>query len=105
MSVGKEEIIQRFGYHASTDESRAKHEQVRDLFIGFCLALDELLPDGRAKMLAFTALQETSMWTNFGIASDTPVVYPNPADEFDVRKLINDYLNKEGPNASHAMPR
>lgn len=75
--LGNEEINHRFGFHKGTGVTVPKHEQVREAFKIFAEHLDNLLPDGRAKSTAFTKLQESSMWANFGIAELAPVVNPD----------------------------
>lgn len=77
MSLGSEEINHRFGFHAGTSVTIPKHEQVREGFKSFAEFLDLVLPDGRAKSTAFTKLQESSMWANFGIAELAPLVEKN----------------------------
>lgn len=76
MSVGPKEILNRFGYHAGDNVTSHRHEQVRKAFIEFAKILDEIVPDGSAKDTAFDKLQESSMWSNFGIAELAPVVSP-----------------------------
>lgn len=66
--VGRSELENRFGFHPATDESRPKHQQVRESFVDFADDLDQLLPDGREKSLVMTALEEASMWANAAIA-------------------------------------
>lgn len=73
--LGHEEIVNRFGYHKGTEETIPKHQEVRELFMGVATMLDDLLPDGRAKSLALTSLQESSMWCNFAIAETAPVAF------------------------------
>jgi hypothetical protein len=83
-SVGREEIENRFGFHAATIEgenaTKPAHRDVRLLFREFAEHLDHLLPDGRAKPVAFTHLEDASMWTHKAIAEQAPVVneYPSP---------------------------
>lgn len=76
MPVGAEDIRNRFGYHPGTDETVPKHELIREAYIAFAEFLDQQLPDGRAKSTAFTNLQQSSMWANFGVAELAPVVLP-----------------------------
>lgn len=76
MPVGASEIRRRFGYHPATDRTAAQHNRLREAYIAFGEFLDEVLPDGRAKSTAFTSLQQSSMWANFGIAEQAPVVVP-----------------------------
>ena len=77
-SVGAEEIEHRFGFHKATIEGHnatlPMHRDVRLLFRKFAEHLDELMPDGRAKRLAFTHLEDASMWSHKAIAETAPVV-------------------------------
>lgn len=63
------DIDNRFSYHpATTDETKAKHEQVRELCKSLADELDEMLPPSREKSLAITKLEEAMFWANAGIA-------------------------------------
>ncbi len=63
------EINRRFDYHAPESEFTVKkHEYVRARVKDLALLLNDLVPEGREKALAFTALEEVLMWTNAGIA-------------------------------------
>lgn len=77
MAIGKDEIENRFGFHKGTLEgpnaTAPRHAALRLEFRAFAEHLDEVLKDGREKALAFTALQEASMWSHFCIASDAPL--------------------------------
>lgn len=76
--IGKDEIENRFGFHKGTIEgpnaTAPKHAELRKKFREFAEMLDETLEDSREKSLAFTALQEASMWSHFSIASSAPLV-------------------------------
>lgn len=77
-NIGKEEIEHRFGFHKATIEgdnaTLPKHRDVRLKFREFAEFLDEVLPAGRAKSVAFTELENASMWTHKAIAETAPVV-------------------------------
>lgn len=77
MAIGQENIRNRWGYHPGTDVTIPRHELIREAYISFAEFLDKYVPDGRPKSTAFTKLQESSMWANFGIAQLSPVVLPN----------------------------
>jgi hypothetical protein len=77
-SIGPQEIEHRFGFHKATIEGENAtlpiHRDVRLLFRKFAEELDELLISGRAKSLAFTHLEDASMWSHKAIAETAPVV-------------------------------
>lgn len=68
MSLGPDEIVNRFGFHKATEVTGTLHRDVRRLHMDLASALDLLLPDSREKALAFTHLQESAMWSNAAIA-------------------------------------
>ncbi len=74
MSVGNEEILNRWGFHKGNEVTIPQHKKLREGYIAFAKFLDVMLPDGHAKSTAFTKLQESSMWANFGIAELAPAV-------------------------------
>lgn len=72
------ELINRFGYHRATAESAPKHARVRELCLELANNLNDLLPEGRDKSLAMTALQETMHWANSAIAMENDVDIETP---------------------------
>lgn len=76
--LGSEEIEHRFGYHKATIEGEnatlPKHRDTRIEFRAFAEFLDEILPEGRAKSVAFTELENASMWAHKAIAELAPAV-------------------------------
>lgn len=78
MSYSSEEIEHRFGFHKATLEgpeaTLPKHRDTRLKFREFAEWLDSILPDGRAKSVAFTELENASMWCHKAIAETAPVV-------------------------------
>lgn len=76
-SIGRDEIENRFGFHKATIEgdnaTKPAHRDVRLLFRDFAEHLDALLPPGRAKAVAFTHLEDASMWTHKAIAEQAPL--------------------------------
>lgn len=76
--IGKDEIEHRFGFHKATLEGEnatlPKHRDTRLKFREFAEWLDEVLPEGRAKSVAFTELENASMWAHKSIAETAPVV-------------------------------
>lgn len=78
MPLGKDEIEHRFGFHKATIEGEnatlPKHVRVRKSFRAFAEELDEILPDGRAKSVFFTELENASMWAHKSIAELAPAI-------------------------------
>lgn len=76
--LGKEEIERRFGFHKATVEGEnatlPKHHDVRLAFREFAEFLDKMLPEGRAKSVAFTELENASMWSHKAIAETSPLI-------------------------------
>lgn len=69
----EEDLQSRFGYHRATSASAPQHAAVRQECLGLALRLQVLLPEGRDKALALTALQETMHWANSAIAMENDV--------------------------------
>lgn len=78
MALGAEEIEHRFGFHKATIEGEnatlPKHRDVRLKFREFAEFLDSVAPEGRAKSVMFTELENASMWAHKAIAETAPVV-------------------------------
>lgn len=72
-SLGEDEINNRFGYHRATAESAPRHAAVREVMMHCATHIDALIPNGRDKSLAFTALQEAMHWANSAIAMQNDV--------------------------------
>lgn len=76
--LGREEIEKRFGTHEATTEGEdatlPKHDVVRQAFIDFVEFLDEMTPDGRAKNVMATHLEDAAMWANKAISYDAPLI-------------------------------
>ena len=63
------DIHDRMGFHpADTDLKRKAHETARTLSIAHACAIKDILPPGREKSLALTALQDALMWANAALA-------------------------------------
>lgn len=63
-----DEIKNRFGFHPATEETKTLHQKVRQVFIDTAYELRFLVPPGREWALVMTALEESSMWANAGVA-------------------------------------
>lgn len=72
------EIEHRFGFHKATIEGENAtlpvHRDLRLKFREFAEHLAEVLPEGRAKSVAFTELENASMWAHKAVAEMAPVV-------------------------------
>lgn len=68
------ETQSRFGKHAGALEGpnprEEGHARLREQFVAFANGLDAVLPEGRNKSLALTALEEASMWSHKAVAND-----------------------------------
>lgn len=71
--LGKEEIEKRFMSRTPTTDTVEHHRLVRRVFIDFAEYLDNRLPEGRAKSLALTELENSAMWAHKAIAQDDPI--------------------------------
>lgn len=62
------DIETRFTYHAPSPEQVPVFQEIRDQAKAFATRINEVVPNGREKSLSITALEETVMWANAGIA-------------------------------------
>lgn len=62
------DIDNRFNHHPPTGKKIADHETWRGGCKALAATLVDLLPEGREKSLAMTALEECLMWGNAAIA-------------------------------------
>lgn len=98
--ITDEEIEHRFGYHRATfpkgydptngDQrlvdfygvkdaegnvaTAAIHAVVREVYTNAAKAITHAVPAGRELALALTALQESAMWANAGVAMQSPLI-------------------------------
>jgi len=84
MAFSIEAIEHAFGFHKATIEGEnatlPKHASLRAEFKQFAQMLENLLPDGRAKSVAFTQLENASMWAHKAVAELAPLVDEVNAD-------------------------
>lgn len=78
MSFTEDEIEHRFGFHKATIEgpnaTLPKHRELRLQFKHFANALNSILPEGRAKSVAFTELENAFMWAHKAVAELAPAI-------------------------------
>ena len=67
-TVDQAEIDRRFDYHAPDGPKRIMHEDVRTSVKHVAVDFVAMLPEGREKSLALTALEEALFWANAAIA-------------------------------------
>jgi hypothetical protein len=60
--LSMEELEGRFGFHVFSEEQKQLTLKIRHHFLTTALAMDMLLPAGRAKAIALTELETCSMW-------------------------------------------
>lgn len=77
-SMPDSEIANRFGYHPGTKVTIPNHRLIRLRFAEMAKFLDATLPPGRAKSVALTELEDSSMWANKAIAEMSEVVEDIP---------------------------
>lgn len=68
VGMTKEDIDNRFMYHAPKPGQLEMYQDIRTLAKELALDINEFVPEGREKSLAFTKLEEAVMWANAGIA-------------------------------------
>lgn len=66
-----DDVRNRFVFHPATEATGPVHDRVRREHLKLASLIAELVPPGRHQSLAFTALQESMMWSNAGVACDT----------------------------------
>ena len=64
----KEDIENRFTYHAPKDGQPQKYESLRSGIKDIAKMLNEYCPESREKSLAITHLEEACFWANASIA-------------------------------------
>lgn len=76
--ITSNEVRSRFGFHKASlegpDATLPKHSKLRVLFTEFAEVLNDMLPDGRNKSVAFTELESASMWAHKAVAQTDPLI-------------------------------
>lgn len=69
----REDIDNRFNFHPVKSEAdKVAHEEIREKLREVAHFINTMVPEGREKSLAITALEESMMWANAGIARARP---------------------------------
>jgi len=90
-----EEIANRFLHHVpSTQDVVDAHEDIRLATALFATVVHRVVPNGRPKSLAFTAIEEAMHWANSGIACDPSNKAPD-LEELHRRKMAGEPLRDE----------
>lgn len=71
-SSSRADLEHRFAFHPATEQTGPMHDAVRAHCLALAVYLDDLLPAGRHKAMALTAVQETMWAANASVACDTP---------------------------------
>lgn len=109
MALSADDIQQRFGKHAAAIEgpnpNEAVHNRLREAYVQFSEMLNVFLPDGRDTSLAFTSLEEASMWSHKAVGRQTYEVVDlgsndPPTFEQELVKLINKHGMEKGSNTA-----
>lgn len=66
------ELEIRFTYHPPTAEQAQRMQIIRDLCKNLAVEVELMTPASREQSLAFTAIEEVSMWANAAIARREP---------------------------------
>lgn len=70
--LSSEELENRFKWHKPKDSATGdKHDKIRQECLALAEIINNIVPEGREKALAFTKLEEVMMWANAGIARNS----------------------------------
>lgn len=101
--LGRDEINRRLGFHPATADTISMFEDTRARVIELANHWDEVLPDGREKALALTALQEAAMYANAAVAcnlsplEDPAARRPNPLTQELAAREVSDRVGRPLP--------
>lgn len=68
MAISKEELNNRFTYHAPKEGQPAQYQALREKAKEFAELANEMCPDSREKSHAMTLLESSVFWFNASIA-------------------------------------
>lgn len=64
----RQDLVNRFNYHAPSPEAKVHHEKVREILLEVAVSLTVLVPAGREQAVVLTKIEEAMFWANAGIA-------------------------------------
>lgn len=67
-SEEREELADRFRYHAPSEDGKAKHALLSVVMTDAADTVTACCPNGREKSLALTKLEEAKMWASAAVA-------------------------------------
>jgi hypothetical protein len=62
------DLVNRVSYHPANEVTIPMHEAVRAATLAYMTVLDQILPEGREKSLAFTQAEQAMFWANAAVA-------------------------------------
>jgi len=94
------ELEEKFGFHKQTELSTRQHHAVRAAYLTFAKFINDILPEGEEKHLAFRDLERASMWSHKAIAQTAPLApLPSEYKPLSVDESLIDLLsNKIDPD-------
>lgn len=73
-TLTRAEIESRMTYHGPSERGIRRHAELSSLFSEIMRQIDEIVPAGREKSIAFTHLEEAKMMASAGVARDPRTV-------------------------------
>lgn len=64
----REELVNRFTYHAPKDDQPDRYQRLRAAALEFALLINDLTPESREQSIAFTELDMVVFFANSAIA-------------------------------------
>lgn len=74
MPVSEEQIVDRVTYHAPSAAGVERHKRLSDATAALMRVIEEVVPEGREKALAFTNIEQAKMWASAGVARNPATV-------------------------------
>lgn len=74
MGLTEETIQDRVNYHAPSPSGVERHKSLSEGAAAFMRIVEETVPEGREKALAFTNIEQAKMWASAGVARNPATV-------------------------------